>query len=922
MFKLVSLRASGFKRLDLQEKLEFPDGRLLVHGRNESGKSTLMEAIHYALYGNPLRPSKNAGNEDIICYGRNDAVVELEFSIDDTQYQIRRELKRNKTNVHILNKREQDGTLSRVTTGARNVNSEISVILHGIDSDALLNSCLVEQKELGKLEDVSKQERIKAMSSLLNLEAFIGSKEKLKKNCSDLEKTHSNTLMELQKAEQAKEEYEQAEKIRKAAEKRLAEIETEKIQVKETLERLRRELETIQQMKIHQTKINEGTMQRRSKENELKQLKERIAEIEKAEQELYEIEKKLPEAEKNLIELDRKLETVQLLSDLHEKLNRLESSIEIINVKHEEAQRAYTEAIEAEETITELDHKIKEYAPVKAASEKLNEISNHFNQLATSRNETARLEEELKSAKDKLEDSKTSADKIKALENEEADTKNIKSKALITRRNGSIVAVSGILLAFILANFINLASATLGIIILAVGGYLYISNDTGRMDAALDSIRARREDLLGERARIQDYHETIKQLESELRETVETHSRTEETLVQTLNQLPDTPREYKTTVGLTDPETLNTLRSQIQEDAETLTRYTTEKESLKKKADSIETAKQTLGSTAKDKKTREIEAENLGKQVSETEQTTGITASQEAEIRKQHTEANKTQTQLTTQRTECLRGLELRPQIQEQINETGNEINLISATLKQEENKLKELEKQGVNLGDEPLLSEERDSNLRQSASLEKEEQERDSDVEESKQVMDRTGGLKEEYPTLLDESEKEQFNVEAMRRATILLDTTRDNIMSGVKQNVEKNMMQFLPTLTDNRYNMARIDETNYRIEVYDREAKQWRGKGVFSGATQDQFSLALRLAFAISTIPSSRGARPGFIFLDEPLSGFDAQRRSGFMQLLREDLSRHFDQIIVISHIEALAEEFQNTLTLDSGRVIQVQR
>ena len=79
----------------------------------------------------------------------------------------------------------------------------------------------------------------------------------------------------------------------------------------------------------------------------------------------------------------------------------------------------------------------------------------------------------------------------------------------------------------------------------------------------------------------------------------------------------------------------------------------------------------------------------------------------------------------------------------------------------------------------------------------------------------------------------------------------------------------------------MARIDETNYRIEVYDREAKTWRGKGVFSGATQDQFSLALSLAFAISTIPSSRGARPGFIFLDEPLSGFDVQRRDGFMQL-----------------------------------------
>ena len=153
MYKLVSLRASGFKRLNIEEKLEFPDGRLLVHGRNESGKSTLMEAIHYALYGMPLRPSKNAGNDDIICYGRDKAIVELEFSIDDEEYQVRRELNRKKTNIHLLNKRGQKENLSRVTTGARNVNRQLEEILHGIDSEALLNSCLVEQKELGKLED-------------------------------------------------------------------------------------------------------------------------------------------------------------------------------------------------------------------------------------------------------------------------------------------------------------------------------------------------------------------------------------------------------------------------------------------------------------------------------------------------------------------------------------------------------------------------------------------------------------------------------------------------------------------------------------------------------------------------------------------------------------------------------------------------
>jgi exonuclease SbcC len=79
---------------------------------------------------------------------------------------------------------------------------------------------------------------------------------------------------------------------------------------------------------------------------------------------------------------------------------------------------------------------------------------------------------------------------------------------------------------------------------------------------------------------------------------------------------------------------------------------------------------------------------------------------------------------------------------------------------------------------------------------------------------------------------------------------------MAGVKNSIEKHMAHFLPTLTENRYNMVKIDEEEYQIEVYDREAKTWRRKGVFSGGTQDQFSLTLRLAFALSTIPETRGA------------------------------------------------------------------
>jgi len=224
----------------------------------------------------------------------------------------------------------------------------------------------------------------------------------------------------------------------------------------------------------------------------------------------------------------------------------------------------------------------------------------------------------------------------------------------------------------------------------------------------------------------------------------------------------------------------------------------------------------------------------------------------------------------------------------------------------------------GIELSDEEKLRKESDELKQENAGLETEKKERISDIEESEKIMDENEELKTEYPKLVEQNKEEKFELESMRRAGKLLETTRDGIMAGVKSRIETHMMRFLPALTDDRYNMARIDEKNYRIEVFDREARRWRGKGVFSGATQDQFSLALRLAFALSTIPSSRGARPGFIFLDEPLSGFDSQRREGLLRLLREELPRYFDQIIVISHLEQLREEFPQQLQLEAGEIV----
>ena len=133
--------------------------------------------------------------------------------------------------------------------------------------------------------------------------------------------------------------------------------------------------------------------------------------------------------------------------------------------------------------------------------------------------------------------------------------------------------------------------------------------------------------------------------------------------------------------------------------------------------------------------------------------------------------------------------------------------------------------------------------------------------------------------------------------------------------------MRQILPTLTRDRYHDAQLDPETYKIQVWDERAGQggaFKEKNIFSGGTKDQFSLALRLAFALATLPQERGSAPSFIFLDEPLGSFDTERADALIYLLTEgEIARAFDQIFLISHIHVDERLFTHRVVLENGRV-----
>ena len=153
------------------------------------------------------------------------------------------------------------------------------------------------------------------------------------------------------------------------------------------------------------------------------------------------------------------------------------------------------------------------------------------------------------------------------------------------------------------------------------------------------------------------------------------------------------------------------------------------------------------------------------------------------------------------------------------------------------------------------------------------------------------------------------------------ILDQVRDNILQAILPSTLNYMCKMLPQLTCGRYIDATLDEETYKIHVYDNRARAYMEKDIFSGATQDQFSLALRLAFALATLPEELGAQPKFIFLDEPTAGFDGERREAFINLLtRGDLAQRFDQIFLASPEGVFSTNpLPHLLQINGGRIVK---
>ncbi len=150
-------------RSHARTEIEFGDGIIAVIGENGAGKTSILEAIAYALFPDLFRGK----TESLIRDGADLMRVTLDFEVNGRTYRVVRERFR-KGQPQALIQEVGDGarTLQR---GQKNVNIQVVEIL-GINPEVLISAIYVRQGEIASLVEETPSERRKLIGKLMKID--------------------------------------------------------------------------------------------------------------------------------------------------------------------------------------------------------------------------------------------------------------------------------------------------------------------------------------------------------------------------------------------------------------------------------------------------------------------------------------------------------------------------------------------------------------------------------------------------------------------------------------------------------------------------------------------------------------------------------------------------------------------------------
>lgn len=323
-----SIYVSGFKMIGEPIRINFPEtGRIGIFGPNESGKSTLLESIEYALYGLKRGRAPGETREDVVTWGKSKANITLEFTSGENRYLLEREIgskSGHRAKLYVIINGKKELIASRVDR----VEKEIERIT-GMDRDSFTKLVFIKQKDLDALKKLSKSSREQLVNKVMGMEVFDESVANITNDIKELKTKKNGKDVEFENVKKNKDAYE--ENVRKK----------EKL-VKEN-KQLEKELETKKRILNEKKALlqkYDWLGKKISYEKLLKEMKKSLEKEEKAHEELEKLRKQINIQREVLEEYKPKVEHLKELVNTYQKLEnetgRLKTEIEELEKEKKE----------------------------------------------------------------------------------------------------------------------------------------------------------------------------------------------------------------------------------------------------------------------------------------------------------------------------------------------------------------------------------------------------------------------------------------------------------------------------------------------------------------------------------------------------------------------------------------------------------
>jgi len=365
------------KRLSLKNflthtntEVEFAQKGITVFiGDNGAGKSSIIEGVVYGLFGRTDR-----GNiAELIQWGKNQAVVKLEFQKGNSEYLIERTITirgKKSSSTGIVYKKEKGQFIPYYQ---KNISKELPK-LTGLTQKTFLTSVLVKQGNIEGLIELNPKERAKVFEEILDMSIYQLIVEKTAQKRKELQSSIELLRNSIQDSGELENSLKEIQGNLSSLDKEIKQLKKEISSVEENLEKLEKEQEFLLSEKEKNIKnISSVESAQKLIANINSQLKEKgklLGEIEVAEKKILPIEKQI----KELSELEEALKNLKQLEVLQEKIKSLEEKIKTYQEKEKQLKshkKTAKEYIQKEKQLREIKNQTKELEKLKGEKETL-----------------------------------------------------------------------------------------------------------------------------------------------------------------------------------------------------------------------------------------------------------------------------------------------------------------------------------------------------------------------------------------------------------------------------------------------------------------------------------------------------------------------------------------------------------------------